>query len=107
MVSYLCREYALVHGPGSLAPRRKEGFSRRHLCQMLEAMRTRDLPLRSRQFPILTRDSWLSQNVAAVLAVSSSGGFRKAEVSLPAQAAFSSMHMSRASLFWVLGGTLW
>jgi hypothetical protein len=101
---YLCTEYELLHGPESLVPQRREGFSRAHLRSMLAC--PSGLALRSRRFSSLEWDSWLGYNLAAALCLSSSGGLRKAELSLHAGVEFSAMHMSRASLFFVILGQI-
>jgi hypothetical protein len=107
-VHYLSVEYELVHGPESLVPHRREGFSRAHLKSMLavDTVTHGGLPLSSRSFPVLVWESWLGRNIAACLAVASSGGFRKAELTLAPGVVFDAMHMSRASLFWVLQGVI-
>ena len=102
---YLCMEYELVHGPECLIPQRREGFSRAHLRAILAC--PSGLPLHSRTCPSLIWKSWLGYTLAASLCLSSSGGFRKAEISLPAGVQFSAMHMSRASLFWVIEGRIY
>jgi len=51
-------------------------------------------------------DSWFGINLRGMICVEASGGFRKAELSLPANAEFDAMCMSRASLFWVIDGAI-
>jgi hypothetical protein len=104
MQHYLCTEYELLHGPESLVPMRREGFSRAHLRSMLAC--PSGLALHSRRIPSLIWDSWFGYTFAAALCVSSSGGFRKSEISLQAGVEFSAMHMSRASLFFILSGQI-
>ena len=101
---YISREYALVHGPEALIPRRREGFTRKMVRDLLAAL-PRAI-LKSRVFPRIIASSWLEHNLRAVICVSASGGFRKAEVSIAEGDEFSSMHMSRASLFFVISGTI-
>ncbi len=100
VVKYLAREYELVHGPEALVPRRREGFSRKMLRSMLANLH--GLRLRSREHPVIESDSWLGRNIKAALCLSSAGGFRKAEVSLAPGEEFHAMHMSRASLFFIV-----
>ena len=101
---YISVEYALVHGPEALIPRRREGITRDMVRRMLEALP--GLATSSRAYPSIFPGSWLERNVRAVLCVSASGGFRKAEVSLPEGDEFTAMHMSRASLFFIIDGAI-
>ena len=103
-IAYLGKEYEYLHGPESLIPRRREGFSRSMLRQMLRSLP--GLVVHSKRFPVVSQHSWLERNLKAVLCVSSSGGFRKAEISLAPEEDFNAMHMSRASLFFVLDGVI-
>jgi hypothetical protein len=103
-IAYLGREYEYLHGPEALIPRRREGFSRSMLRQMLRSLP--DLVINSRRFPIVVRNSWLERNLRAILCVSCSGGFRKAEISLAPDEDFNAMHMSRASLFFIIDGVI-
>ena len=101
---YLCREYELIHGPEALIPRRREGFSREHVLKMLHGLA--GLRLRSHRVPVVLGNSWIYWTLKAVIALSAGGGFRLAEVSLGAGVAFNAMHMSRASLFFVIKGSI-
>ena len=60
-----------------------------------------------RGIPALIWDSWFGYNYAAMMCVYAPGGFRKAEVALGSGVAFDAMHLSRAHLFWVLGGVIY
>jgi len=91
IVKYLAREYAFVHGPEALAPRRREGLSRQMLRSMLANLD--NLRIRSREFPTIFKSSWLGRTLKAALCLSSAGGFRKAEVSLAPGEVFQAMHM--------------
>ena len=70
------------------------------VCRLLEALPGSHLS--SRSHSTIVDNSWLYYNLRACIAVSASGGFRRAEISLPAGNAFSAMHMSRASLFFII-----
>ena len=102
IVKYLAREYALVHGPEALAPRRRESLSRQMLRNMLANLD--NLRIRSREFSTIVKSSWLGRTLKAALCLSSAGGFRKAEVSLAPGEEFHALHMSRASLFFIIDG---
>jgi hypothetical protein len=64
------------------------------------------LDLYNRTVPRLFWGSWFGLNLKAMLCVAASGGFWKAELCLDANTTFDAMHMSRASLFWVIGGAV-
>ena len=57
------------------------------------------LPTTLRNLGTIQCDSWLARNVKGALALSGSGGFRLAEVSLVDGTDFSALKMSRASLY--------
>ena len=88
---------------GTLTPGRKEPLTRRMLRAMLEPG-LRGLDLGGGR--ALDWGSWFGTNLAAAMAVASSGGFRKGELALASGAAHSRLRMSRASLFWIIGGEL-
>jgi hypothetical protein len=60
------------------------------------------LPTTLRNLGTIQCDSWLARNVKGALALSGSGGFRLAEVSLVDGTDFTALKMSRASLFFVI-----
>jgi hypothetical protein len=60
------------------------------------------LPTTLRNLGTIPCDSWLARNVKGALALSGSGGFRLAEVSLVDGTDFSALKMSRASLFFII-----
>jgi hypothetical protein len=64
------------------------------------------LDLHNHSAPRLAWRSWFGLSLAAMLCTAASGGFRKAELCLDEATVFDAMHMSRASLFWVIGGRL-
>ena len=101
VVKTLNTRYCEVYG--TLTPGRKEPLTRRMLRTMLEP-RHQGLSLGGGR--VLDWGSWFGTNLAAAMAVSSSGGFRKGELALAAGAAHSRLRMSRASLFWIIGGEL-
>jgi hypothetical protein len=102
VVKALNTEYARREGPESLIPARREPFSRSIVRKLLSVADGVDL--HNRTCPRLEWGSWFGLNLKAMICVSASGAFRKAEVSLAAGVDFDAMHMSRASLFWVIGG---
>jgi hypothetical protein len=51
-------------------------------------------------------NSWLARNIKGALALSGSGGFRLAEVSLIDGSDFTALKMSRASLFFIIKGVV-
>jgi len=76
----LCDEYGRRHGPECMIPARREPFARRMLKTMLDVQS--GLRLGIHGAPTLEWSSWFGLNYAAMMCVSASGGFRKAEVSL-------------------------
>ena len=103
-IRYLCLEYEKIHGPESLVPHRREGFSRAIIRRLLQAVDNLHLP--SRKYSFVPSSSWLSFNIKAAICASSAGGFRKAEISLAPGVEFDAMHMSRASLFFIISGNI-
>jgi hypothetical protein len=97
-------EYARREGPECLVPARKEPISRAMLRQIQRA--PDGLDLHNRTVPKLQWGSWFGHNLAAMLCVAASGGFRKAELCLDDAMEFDAMHMSRASLFWIIKGVV-
>ena len=87
---------------GNTAAERKEPLSR----QMLRTLLATPSGLRLGRGRTLDWDSWFGINLAAAMAVSSSGGFRKGEIALEAGAAHTNLRMSRASLFWIIQGRI-
>ena len=104
VVKTLNTEYARREGPECLIPARKEPLSRAMLRLLLAAPGA--LNLHNRTVPRLVWSSWFGLNLAAMLCVAASGGFRKAELCLDQNTEFDAMHMSRASLFWVINGVV-
>jgi len=100
VVKALNTEYARREGPESLIPARREPFSRGIVRQLLSVAAGTNL--HNRTCPRLEWGSWFGLNLKAMICVSASGAFRKAEVSLAAGVDFDAMHMSRASLFWII-----
>jgi hypothetical protein len=73
-------EYELVHGPESLTPRKREALTPITVKALIRAV---DGPrLQTRGCPEIVPRSWLAKNLTDSLALSGSGGFRRAEVSL-------------------------
>ena len=86
-------------------PKRRESFSDNMVDQMLGA--PNGLKFGSRPNPLLRWDSSLGISlVAAIAPVSRAGGFRLAEIALAPDEHFDASRMSRASLFFIFGGTL-
>jgi hypothetical protein len=100
----LSDEYCRRHGPECLIPERKEPLSRAMYRRMLSV--PSGLRISVRGSPTLLWGSWFGRSYAAMMGVCASGGFRKAEVSLASGVTFDPMHLSRAHLFWVIGGTI-
>jgi hypothetical protein len=101
---YLCREYSYVHGSEALIPRKREGFSRTQVLSILQGLQ--NLPLRSRRVPVVSFGSWVYWSLRAATALSAGGGFRLGEVGLDSNVEFNAMHMSRASLFFIIEGII-
>jgi hypothetical protein len=95
-------EYELIHGPESLAPRKREALAPAMVKALIRAVN--GLPTSLRTLASIQSDSWLARNIKGALALSSSGGFRLAEVSLVDGTDFTAMKMSRASLFFIIKG---
>ena len=100
----LCDEYGRRHGPECMIPARREPFARHMLKTMLDV--PSGLRVGVQGTPTLVWSSWFGLNYAAMMCVSASGGFRKAEVSLGAGVSFDAMHLSRAHLFWIINGII-
>ena len=94
-------EYVRLHGPESLIPARREPAPRSFLRMMLDPGRTDGMKWGARGARTLRWGSWFGINLSAQLCTASSGGFRKAELGLPAGVSFGLQHTSRASLFWI------
>ena len=97
-------ECARREGPECLIPVGKEPLSRGVLRKILAA--PEGLNLHNRTVPRLLWGYWFGLSLRAMLCVAASGGFRKAELCLDANTTFDAMHMSRASLFWVIRGVV-
>jgi hypothetical protein len=93
-------EYILIHGPEALAPRKREALTPTMVKALIRAVN--GLPTTLRNLGTIQCDSWLARNVKGALALSGSGGFRLAEVSLVDGTDFSALKMSRASLFFII-----
>ena len=90
--------YCSLYGP--VAPTRKEPLSRpmpRHLLAVPSG-----LYIGRRR--ILNWGNWFGINLAAAMAVASSGGFRKGELTLQGGVSHALTRISRASLFWITHG---
>ena len=87
---------------GSVAPTRKEPLSRPMLKRLLAVPSGLNIGRRR----TLVWDSWFGVNLAAAMAVASSGGFRKGELALQDGVDHTLTRMSRASLFWIIRGTI-
>ena len=97
-------EYAMVHGPEALAPRKQEALSPAMVKALIRTVN--GLPTTLRNLGTIQKDSWLARNVKGALALSGCGGFRLAEVSLVDGSDFTAMKMSRASLFFIIQGVV-
>jgi hypothetical protein len=93
-------EYILIHGPEALAPRKREALTPAMVKALIRAVN--GLPTTLRNLGTIQCDSWLARNVKGALALSGSGGFRLAEVSLVDGTDFTALKMSRASLFFII-----
>jgi hypothetical protein len=60
----------------------------------------------SHGFTVAPSGTWLARNIKGALAISGCGGFRLAEVALVDGAFFTAMKMSRASVFFIINGTV-
>jgi hypothetical protein len=87
---------------GSVAPSRKEPLSRPMLKRLLAVPNGLSIGRRR----TLDWTSWFGINLAAAMAVASSGGFRKGELALQDGASHALTRMSRASLFWIIRGAI-
>ena len=91
------REYADVHGPETLLPRRKEPMPRWAILRMLSLP---DGALVGRRTVVRDSLEWVS--IRALIAVLAQTGFRKAEVSLGPRIKFGAMHLSMANVVWYI-----
>jgi hypothetical protein len=103
-ISYLAKEYELVHGAESLIPHKREGFTPSMVEGLLQSVDGLKLP--SRKTPIISRGSWLARNLKAAIALSAGAGFRRSEVSVDERSEFTARDMSRASLFFIIRGRI-
>ena len=87
---------------GSVAPTRKEPLSRPMPKRLLAVPSGLSIGRRR----TLDWGNWFGINLAAAMAVASSGGFRKGELALQDGASQTLTRMSRASLFWIVSGTV-
>ena len=87
---------------GSVATTRKEPLSRPMLKRLLAVPSGLSIGRRR----TLDWGSWFGVNLAAAMAVANSGGFRKGELALQDGASHALTRMSRASLFWIISGTI-
>ena len=98
----LGREYLLTHGPEALAPRKREALTPQMVKALIQAVD--GLVCNMQACRSLLPGSWLARNVKGALALAGCGGFRLAEIALVDGTAFSSLKMSRASLFFIVDG---
>ena len=92
-------DFVLVEGMESLAPSRKEPITYDEKIQML---RTPDgTRVKSSTIKELRWDSWCGVNYRAMMLLAADAGFRKDEMT-----GFNALKMSRASIFWVIGGKI-
>jgi hypothetical protein len=97
-------EYELVHGHEALAPRKHEAMTPTMVKTVMRAVDGLQTSLRG--FGLIEHKSWLARNVKGALALSGSGGFRLTEISLVDGTPFRALKMSRASLFFIMGGVV-
>jgi hypothetical protein len=95
-------EYELIHGPESLAPRKREALTPGMVKPLIRAVD--GLPTSLRNLGSIQCNSWLARSIKGALALSGSGGFRLVEVSLVDGTDFTAPKMSRASLFFIIRG---
>ena len=100
----LGREYELVHGPEALAPGKREALTPSMVRALVRAVD--GLRFDSHGLTVAPSGSWLARNIKGALAISGCGGFRLAEVALVDGAPFTAMKMSRASVFFIIDGTV-
>jgi len=93
--------YVKNNGWEALLPKRKEPISNAILVQLLEVEAGTMLG-RTR----LDWNSILFVNLSGMMCTTASGGFRKAEVTLPADEVFDNLRLSRASLRWLIRGIM-
>jgi hypothetical protein len=96
------REYALMHGPEALAPRKREALTPSIARALIRAVDGRRINFRG--FAFAPHGSWLARNIKDALTLSGCGGFRLSEVALVYGATFTAMKMPRAPLFFIIGG---
>ena len=97
----LLRKFVEANGPEALIPDRKQPAGASLLRRILEVPDGSKLGLWS-----LSWGSVLGTSLRAMLCLAFAGGFRKAELALPAGAEFDNMRISRASVKWRIGGVV-
>ena len=102
IIKALNDEYVLREGPECLIPAREGPISRGMARVVLAVVNGASQPGAG----VLQWQSWRGVTLRALLCTAASGGFRKAELSLPAGVRFNAAHMSRANLFWIMGGVV-
>ena len=97
----LLRKFVEANGPEALIPDRKQPAGASLLRRILEVPDGSKLGLWT-----LSWGSVLGTSLRAMLCLAFAGGFRKAELALPAGAEFDNMRISRASVKWRIGGVV-
>lgn len=96
----LLRDYAELHGPEALIPRRREPLTN-EIIQGLLSMEGKV----GRRTIEWNGEFWGS--LKAMFATLAQTGMRKAEVSLHANVKFNKMHLSMANVRWIVGGVMY
>ena len=99
----LTDDFAAEYGYETLAPRQREPFTNTEVTSLLSDDHE-GATIRSRLVSTLHWSSWFGINLRAAIGISKDGGFRLAEWT---GETFDTMKMSRACLFYVIGGQLY
>ena len=102
----LTTQYAQRYGPEALLPVRSEPFSGPMVRSLVAATRT-NLALGLRDFPVWGEGSWFFYTIRGAIGTSARGGHRKGELVLQHDETFDATHLSWASLFFIIRGTIY
>ena len=101
-VTKLTDDFCMAYGYESLAPKQREPFTNDEVIGMFST--PNGSKIHSRLVSTLDWDSWFGRNLCAAIGISKDGGFRLAEW---ASDDFDPMKLSRASLFFIIGGVIY
>jgi hypothetical protein len=102
-VTKLTDDFAASYGYEALAPKQREPFSNAEVRGLL-SMDHEGASIKSSLVKTLHWNSWFGLNLRAAVGISKDGGFRLAEWTSDV---FDTMKMSRACLFFIIGGVLY